>query len=361
MSVEKTKAGTYRARWRDDTGKQRAKSFARKVDAARFLDEARASIARGTYIAPTAGVMTVREWAGDWLAASRNLGTGGLETYQRDLDRHILPALGALALRRLTPDAIDAFLTAELVDKGLAPSTVHRHYRTLNRMCAIAVKRTKLAVNPCEHVQPPSIPKAEMRFLTAEQVEALADAMRDRYRAWVLVAAWGGLRWSETVGLRREMVDGSRLRISEQQIRRKSGEWDTRATKTAAGVRTVVLPSSVAVELGAHMEQFAGAGPRGLVFPNREGSPLSHSSFTGNVFKPALMRAGIDRATRIHDLRHTAVALAVATGAHPKVIQVRMGHASISVTLDRYGHLFPESDGGLADDLDALRRPGSVT
>ena len=79
------------------------------------------------------------------------------------------------------------------------------------------------------------------------------------------------------------------------------------------------------------------------------------SSFTGQIFKPALRKAGIDDKARIHDLRHTAVALAIAAGAHPKAIQTRMGHASISVTLDRYGHLFPEIDERIAEGLNRLR------
>lgn len=356
MSIETTPAGTYRARWRDDTGKQRAKTFRRKQDARDFLKEVHGNLARGTYIAPTAGLTTVSDWADQWLASAHNLKRGGRETYRRDLDRYILPTLGDLPLKRLTPAAIDAYLAAEL-ERGLAPSTVNRHYRTLHRMCAVAVARTKLAQNPCTLVEVPTVPKSEMRFLTLDQVEQLADAIAPRYRAWVLIAAYGGIRWSEGVGLQRSMVlDGDTLAIGSQLIRRADKTWDRSEPKTARGVRKVRLPATVADELGGHLDTYTGPDPGALVFPNQHGSPMNGPSFTGNVFKPALRRSGIDEGVRIHDLRHTAVALAVEAGAHPKAIQARMGHASIQVTLDRYGHLFPEMDGRVAEGLDGLRR-----
>ena len=91
------------------------------------------------------------------------------------------------------------------------------------------------------------------------------------------------------------------------------------------------------------------------MFPNQGGRPLNGPSFRGNIWVRAVDRAGIAPGLRPHDLRHTAVALAIAAGAHPKVIQARMGHASIGVTLDRYGHLFPEHDAEIAVSLDRLR------
>lgn len=353
MSVEKTEYGTWRARWRDGNGKQKAKSFKRKVDAVRHLETVNTDLRRGVYVAPDAGRVTVAAWADAWLDSAMNLGHGGRDTYRRDLDRYVLPALGDMPLARLTPGTIDRFLVAEIAG-GLAPSTVHRHYRTLRRLCQVAVDRGKIATNPCGPVTPPRVEQGEMRFLTAEDVEALAAAIGQRYRAWVFTAAYTGLRWSETVGLRRPHVIGSRLTVVEQLVKRADGQWHTDAPKTKAGRRVVTLPPFLAAALDEHLAAYSAPEPDGLVFPNRTGRPMSGRSFTGSVFKPALRRAGLDD-VRIHDLRHTAVALAIRAGAHPKAIQARMGHASISVTLDRYGHLFPEMDGELAASLEAIR------
>jgi integrase len=217
-----------------------------------------------------------------------------------------------------------------------------------------------------------------MRFLSAPEVEALASEITDRYRILVPVACYGGPRWSELVGLRRRDVEGDRVTVAGQLVRRADGNWHRDEPKTRAGRRTITLPASVAADLADHLERFALNGDDGLVLPNREGSPLVSSSWNGNVFRPACVRARLARlvdaegreetdrrratgdlrivdAPRPHDMRHTAVALAGAAGAHPTAIQRRMGHASITVTLDRYGHLFPELDEQVADRLDALR------
>lgn len=161
---------------------------------------------------------------------------------------------------------------------------------------------------------------------TAPEVERLADAIAPRYRAWVLVAAYAGLRWSETVGLRRTDIAGPRITVTGQLIRRADGRWHRDAPKTRAGRRTVTVDASIADELAAHLEAFTGPDPGDLVFANQGGRPLNGPSFRSNVWLRALDGAGIEPGLRVHDLRHTAVALAVAVGAHPKAIQSRMGH-----------------------------------
>ena len=340
MSVHKTDQGSYRARVRDLAGKQVTRTFKLKADANNWERDQLQLRSQG--VSSTGSRITVTEWADIWLASARNLSPGTLKTYRRDLDRYILPELGNLPLNKISPDHIDAYLNG--ISKDFAPSTVHRHYRTLHRMFAIAVQRNRMPVNVCTPVQPPKIPRTEMRFLTSAQVEALADAMPDRYRVWVLVAGYGALRWGELQGLHPRNVSGGQIKVVEQ--------LHGTELKTLASTRTITLPASVAAELAAHMAEYSTDD---LVFPNGAGRPLSHPSFTGNVFKPALTKAGIDRDTRIHDLRHSAIALAISAGIHPKIIQQWAGHSNFGVTMDRYGHLFPGHDDGLAEGLDAMR------
>lgn len=354
MSVEKTTYGTWRVRWRDHQGKQRARSFARKVDADRHERAVLTDLRRGDYVGADAGTTTVREWADIWLDSAHKLKQGGIDTYRRDLDKYILPELGPLPLARLTEQAIDGFLRMER-DRGLASSTRRRHYATIRRMAQVAVERNMLTKNPCDKVDAPRVETVEMRFLEVAQIDAVADEIGDRYRAWVYVAAYGGLRWSETVGLRRAHVGDGRITVSEQLIRRADGKWHRDAPKTAKGKRAVTVPKFLDDLLAVHLATWSQATPDGLVFVNKDGGHLG-PGFNNNVFKPALRRAGVDPKTRIHDLRHTAVALSIKAGAHPKAIQERMGHASIAVTLDRYGHLFSGMDEQLAANLDALYR-----
>jgi integrase len=347
MSVEKTPQGRWRVRWREPgEPNPRSRTFTLKKEAVAFEHQILTDLARGTYTPPKRTTLTVAQMADQWLDSARNLRPESLATYRRDLDRYILPVLGRRQLAALRSDDVDRYLAG----LTLAPSSVARHYRTIRRLCAVAVERGHLAKNPCDPVKPPRVDPDEMVFLTGPQVDMLADKIARRYRAWVYVAAWGGLRWSELAGLRPVSVDGPRVQVVEQLLRGPKG-WYRQPPKTRAGRRTVTLPAHAAAELGVHMGRWSSED---LVFPNQHGNPIG-PSFRGNVWARAVDKTGLVPRPRPHDLRHTAVALAIAAGAHPKAIQARMGHASIRVTMDRYGHLFPDADADVAAALDRLR------
>jgi integrase len=368
-------ASRYQARWRDPAGKQRARNFRRKFDADRYERKMRAEVDGGTYRDPKAGKVTLEDWCEQWLAGAHNLKPKTRLIYQQAL-AHILPVLGDQRLDNVTPEAVDAYLSGRLA--GAAPSSVHREYRTLRRAFRLAVQRDRLHRSPIDAVTEPRVPPDEMRFLSASELELLAATIvgpltgkgtgkpATGYDALILTAGWGGLRWGELAGLRTDRVDvaGSRVQVV-RQVDPAGRVW---SEPKANSMRWVTLPASVMDRLADHIE---GKPAGGLVWEAARGGTLVHSRFLGHLelrdkrkrvtrrqrgyFRPALYRAGIDTAVRPHDLRHTAVALAIRAGAHPKAIQARMGHSSIQVTLDRYGHLYPEMDGELAEGLDTLR------
>jgi integrase len=169
----------------------------------------------------------------------------------------------------------------------------------------------------------------------------------------VYVAASGGLRWSETVGLRRGHVDSPTIRVEEQLVHRRDGTWD-RCEPKVGSRRTVTLPAFATDELDAHLDEYALPGPDGLVFPTRNGTPMQGGSWSGNTFRRALTKAGLPHA-RVHDLRHTSVSLALDAGGRLEVVQARHGHSSIRVTADIYGHRYAGADEMVADALDELR------
>jgi integrase len=185
------------------------------------------------------------------------------------------------------------------------------------------------------------------------QVDALADAISPRYRAWVYVMAWGGLRWGEAIGLRRGRVDGPTVHVVEQLVHRGPGEWE-RVEPKAGSKRVLTLPSFAAGELKEHLDRFTLPGPDGLVFPTRNGTPVQSPSFTANIFKRALRAARLPD-LRIHDLRHTAVSLGIAAGINPKVNQARAGHASSALHMDTYAHSYPAADAAAATMLSDYR------
>ncbi|HEX9683216.1 MAG TPA: tyrosine-type recombinase/integrase [Acidimicrobiales bacterium] len=347
MGFVEKRSGRYRARYRDPLGRQRSQTFTRKTDAERFLREMQVDIERGHWIDPAGADVALGTWAEEFLSLARRLSPSTQETYARDLNRYILPRFGSYRIGRLPADEIENWLMDEIVD-GLAPSSVHRHYRTLRRVLQVAVEKQKLPANPCDRVEPPRVPKREMVFLTWEQVVDLAESINERYRALIYLAVDTGMRWSELVGLRRAKVDLHRgkVRVTEQLIRLHSGEWHRKEPKTSSSVRSITVSSETTRIVAEHVDRYAEGDLDALVFTNTAGNPLIASTFWQHHFKPALDAAGIR--CRFHDLRHTSVALAIAEGAHPKAIQTRMGHSSINVTLDRYGHLFPELDEAIA-------------
>ena len=347
MGFIEKRSGRYRARYRDPLGRQRSETFTRKADAERFLREMQVDIERGRWIDPAGADVALATWATEFLSLARRLSPSTQETYARDLNRYVLPRFGSYRIGRLPADEIENWLNDEIA-AGIAPSSVHRHYRVLRRVLQVAVEKEKILRNPCDRVQPPRVPAREMVFLTWEDAVDLAEAINERYRALIFLAVDSGMRWSELVGLRRAKIDLNRgkVRVIEQLVRLESGEWLRKEPKTAAGTRSITISRETAAIVAEHIDRFTMRGLDSLVFPNKAGNPLISSSFWQHYFKPALDAASL--VCRFHDLRHTSVALAIAEGAHPKAIQTRMGHSSINVTLDRYGHLFPELDEAIA-------------
>ena len=210
------------------------------------------------------------------------------------------------------------------------------------------------AHQPVRQGPPAEGPDAAMAVLTWDAGVALAEAHPEQYKPLIYVAIDTGMRWSELVGLRRGEVDVVRrkVRVTEQLVQLDDGAWSAARPKTSAGVRTITISPAPPAMLGEHLDRLRPpTTPDALVFTNGAGKPLQHSSFQTHQFgrRPSAA-AGVS--CRFHDLRHTSVALAIASGAHPKAIQVRMGHSSITVTLDRYGHLFPELDEAIAAAFD---------
>ena len=354
-SIEKTPNGRWRARYRDPADRSRSRTFATKTEAQRFLNAAGADMQRGTWVDPKHGQMRLEDWATTFLRTAHDLDRTTRATYSRDLERFVLPRFGSVPMGRIRKIDIREWINDELA-AGIAPSSVHRHFRTLRRVLNVAVEHDLLAASPCAGVKGPKVEATEMRFLDAFEVQLLAESIGRPFRILVYTAAYTGMRWGELIGLRRARVDldGPAVSVVEQ-LAHVDGGWHRKAPKTAAGRRRITLPAFLADLLAEQLDERSAPGPDGLVFPNRAGNPIHHSSFNSSQWAPTRTKAGLD-GVRFHDLRHTAVAMAIAQGAHPKTIQVRMGHASVQVTLDRYGHLFPELDREVAAGLDRTYR-----
>jgi integrase len=352
---------SYRARYRDPAGRERSKSFDRKADAERWLAEMEHGKARGLWTDPRLGRVRFADWLAAWWSTTTNLRPTTRARDETLLRLHALPRFGDMPLATIRQLEVRAWV-AELSAEGLAPATVVKAYQLLGKVLAAAVDAGYLAQTPCRNVPLPKIEREEMRFLTPTEIVHVADVIHPRYRALVFVGAYGGLRIGELAGLRRGRVDLLRGAVTvAETVTEVKGKLFIGPPKTRAGRRTVGLPPFVVRELQAHL--VAQGSPSSHVFTAPGGGPLRVPSFRARFWVPATRAAGL-QGLRIHDLRHTAVALWIAAGATPKEVAVRAGHTSVSFTLDRYGHLYPESDTTLRDRLEALhataRSPSGV-
>ena len=266
---------------------------------------------------------------------------------------HVSPQFGSYPLNRIEHLAIEEWV-ADLRNSGLSPSRIRQAHQLLSALLKAAVP-DRLKRNPAWGVQVPRVVQREQGFLDAGQLSGLAAAVPDRYRALIWVLGYGGLRWAEAVGLRRRRCDllHGRLIVAET-MSEVSGKFHRVSPKNER-TRTVNLPAFVTDALAEHLANYTDPAPDALVFTAAKDGPIRHSNFRSRVWLPALRATGL-LGIRVHDLRHTAAALHIAEGAHPLVVKSHLGHSSITVTMDVYGHLFPSEVEELAHRLDARHR-----
>jgi integrase len=296
--------------------------------------------------------ITVEQWAPTWLAsksALKNRTEGSYESLWRTV---VKPRWGSVRLDRITYGEVVNWV-AELNAKGMSPSRVSQALLSLKQILDLAVLDGRLARNVAKPVKPPRPRPSKPRFLTHDQVEALAEecgAHGDQYRLFVLVAAYCGLRWGEMRALRFRHLDLIRARIDvAEAVPERSKTVDTPKNHKQ---RTVPIPRFLVDEL---MVYTAGLSSTALVFPNSGGGMLDNTNFRRNVFSPAMRALGLEPFTP-HDLRHTTASLAVSAGANVKAVQRLLGHASAAMTLDIYASLFDDDLDDVAHRLDVAHK-----
>jgi integrase len=348
-------SGRWQVRYYDQAGVRHTapRTFLSKADANRYLAQVEADLLRGAWTDPRLARITFGGWVERWWPTSADLRPGTRTFYDYLLRRFLLPAFGETPLGRIDAMTVRSWL-ADLHEVGeVTPTTIAKAYRLLRRILNVAVEAGYLPRNPAAIKGAGLERAAEMRHVSIPQLHALAEAVPGRYRALVLVAGYGGLRWGELVGLRRRRVDlaGARIYVVEQ-VAEVAGKFIVSPPKTAAGQRVVVLPAVAVSALAEHLEEYAAAEPEGLVFRSGRGTYLQRSNFSRLVWRPAVQQLGLD-GLRFHDLRHTAATLAAAAGATTKELMERMGHTSSAVAL-RYQHVMADRQAAIAAALDGL-------
>jgi len=328
-----------------------------KADAQRRLRELLSSLDRGLYTRP--GKLTVAEHLHNWLSGyvSTNCSPRTLDGYQAIVDHHLVPDLGHILLKQLTPQIIGAYYGKAC--QKLSARTVHHQHRVLSQSLKHAVRQGLLGRNPAELVDPPRPRPKSMRTLDPSEVNMLLEAAEGSYYYPVIYTALSsGLRQAELLGLRwRDVELGVVPSISVNRVLyKRRGTTEFREPKTARSRRLVAMTPKLAAFLREYRRE-RRALYRDLdreltlddtVFASAEGRPLNPPSLS-REFNRIVRRAGLQN-VRFHDLRHTFASLMLLRGAPAKVISEALGHASVAFTMDVYSHIIE----GMQSDAIAL-------
>ena len=313
----------------------------------------------GAYVDPDAARIRLRDYVAEWLHTKVEVSPRTRDNITSRLNNHVLPVLGDLPLGSIRLTDVCS-LQASLLQNELAPATVTSTMTSLGQVLGDAVRDGRLLRSPCDGLRKPGVrTRTEMAFLTPDEIARVAGAIEPQYSALVWTAAYTGLRAGELHGLRVEHLDllHGRIRVEQTLTEDAKGHLIAGPTKTGK-IRTVPIPRHLCRILDVHLQKFAD--PSGYVFSAPEGGPVRHHNFRTRCFYPAVQKASLGRKVRFHDLRHTHASLLIAQGVHPKAVQERLGHSSIRVTFDRYGHLLPSVDEELVHGLDATMSDSGV-
>ena len=282
------------------------------------------------------------------------------DSYGRLVRRYIVPAIGGVKLKKLSPMRVQAMYRG-MQDRGLSPRTVQYTHAVLHRALKQALRWNMVPRNVCGAVDRPQVRRELIQPLDAQQTRKLLNAARaagDRLEAFYVLAVHTGMRPGELLGLKWEDVDLDRASL---RINRALSEGRFTTPKTKKSRRRVDLSASGVAALKAHRKRqneerlkYAEMWrDQDLVFPSTVGTPLSHHNVV-RAFKKLLKRADLPETTRLYDLRHTCATLLLSRNVHAKYVQELLGHASIALTLDTYSHVLAGMGGGIGDAMDEV-------
>jgi integrase len=314
-SIRKLPSGRWQARYRGPDGLLRSAphTFAHKADASKWLALTEAELLSGGWIDPQAGRIPFSGYAAAWIDERPGLRPKTIQLYRYLLRAHLQEDFGSRTIASIT-DADVRRWRADLLSAGVSPVTTAKAYRLLKSILATAAEDGLIRRNPCRIKGASAEKSPERPVLTVAQVYALAEAVGPRYRALVLLACFGGLRWGELAGLQRRDIDCDRrtIRVARQLCEVAGCPPFFAPPKSDAGKRLVAIPPVILPDVRSHLDTHTPPGPDALLFTSPAGKPMRHGNFRRRVWLPALASAGVD--VHLHDLRHTGNGLVEGRG-----------------------------------------------
>jgi integrase len=305
-TIRQLPSGRWHARFRDRDGqhKNAPRTFATKAEAGRWLSQTQADIERGEFVDPHVGKVALAEYSALWISTrlvrGRPLSPRTIQLYRWQLRKHILPTLGKIELRHLEARSARVWFGCLSGPDGPGRPTAAKCYRLLRAIMQTAVEDGLIARNPCairgagREEQPTQRP-----MITIAQLNALADAVGDRWRCLVELAAWCGLRFGELAALRKNRIDiqSGTVSVVESAAVLAGGVRYVGPPKSDAGRREVAIPPHILPTVINHLERFSEPGPDGLVFVGPRGGVLSSANFGADVWRPSCR---LRRPQRLH-------------------------------------------------------------
>lgn len=308
---------------------------------------------------------TVAQYLASWLDTVRSSGVKprGYIRYESDVRKHLVPAIGALRLAKLSPQHLQRLYAATL-DAGYAPATVAHLHAVMHAALEQAVRHNVVGRNVADLVKAPRVVASEMHVLTKDQVDQLlAAAGDDRLAPLYLLAVRTGMRLGELQALQWSDVELEQhyLQVRHTLHFEPGGTWTLTTPKTKKSRRRVDLSPSVVEALRAHrhrqkLERIAGGAlwnAEDFVFCRPTGLPWRGTHLYARHFAPLLKRAGLP-AIRFHDLRHTCASLLLQARVDIKIVSELLGHSSVAITWDRYTHIAPSQKQDAAAAMEGL-------
>ncbi|PLT32534.1 site-specific integrase [Bacillus sp. V5-8f] len=352
------------------TGKRKQKKkrgFKTQKEAQKYLNEQLNAIHKGTFFEPKD--ITFSEYVDYWFEnyAVSNTSQKTMEVYSYIIKQHLKPSLGHFKISKLLPSHLQEYYSKKLKDGkieggGLSAQSVKHHHRLISKVLKDAVKWEFLTRNVAESVEPPKTKKTEMHTWDSYEVKTFLYSSRTSTYYWVyLTAIYTGMRRGEILGLRWQDVDFENHIIYVRQTMQPiiNQGLTFKEPKSGKG-RSITITPFLTKELKKlykkQLENKLSFGSsyqdQGLVFSQVNGNPLQPSEVSKKFLK-AIEAANLHR-IRFHDLRHTHATLMLQQGVHPKVVSERLGHSTISITLDIYSHVLPNMQKEAANQFDQL-------
>jgi len=362
-SIKQRPDGVWRARYRDDTGREHAKHFKLKRDADRWLVEQQAKVHTGTHVDRRAGTVTLAEYFASW--SERQVWE---PTTARAMDLAVRTCTFVdVELAKVRRSHVETWVKA-MQTRGLAASTIRTRVNNVRAVLRAAVRDRVIASDPSDAVTLPRTRKTEhaMQIPTPAAVSALLTASEDHFAPFIALCAFAGLRLGEAAALQVGDIDFLRRQIHvRRQVQRVNGSAVRISPPKYGSERAIAAPDELLAVLARHIEEHGVRGEEGWLFVGAHGDP-PHQNTVGHRWRTTLTAAKLS-GIRLHDLRHFYASGLIAAGCDVVTVQRALGHARATTTLNTYSHLWPTAEdrtraaaadlmrSSLQDSADSLR------